>query len=74
MPLLTSQAIFSMPVFNWDGDGAPFVKEGFKYYLAMAIPLTFLVLALWAFLMLSPLLPKRRSRSKQPELEDATTG
>jgi hypothetical protein len=74
MPLLTSQAIFSMPVFNWDGDGAPFVKEGFKYYLAMAIPLTFLVLALWAFLMLSPLLSKHRSRSKQPELEDATTG
>jgi hypothetical protein len=54
MPLLTSQAIFAMPVFNWNGDGAPFVKDGFKYYLAVAIPLTFLVLTLWALAMLLP--------------------
>lgn len=54
MSLLTWQAIFAMPVFNWDGGGAPFVKEGFKYYWAVVIPLTFLVLAEWAFAMLSP--------------------
>jgi hypothetical protein len=71
MPLLTWQAIFAMPVFNWDGGGAPFVKEGFKYYLAVVIPLTFLVLAAWAFAVLLPWrawLPKFRSRSEPPEL------
>jgi hypothetical protein len=70
MPLLTLQAIFSMPVFNWDNDDAPFMKEGFKYYLAVAIPLTFLVLALWVFAMPLPRLPEFRPWSKQPELED----
>ncbi|KAN0095132.1 hypothetical protein V8E51_015843 [Hyaloscypha variabilis] len=25
-------AIFSMPVFNWDEDGATFIGSGFKYY------------------------------------------
>ena len=54
MSLLTWQAIFAMPVFNWDGSGAPFIKEGFKYYLAVVIPLTFLVLAVWAFAVLLP--------------------
>jgi hypothetical protein len=71
MPLLTWQAIFAMPVFNWDGDGAPFVKEGFKYYWAVVIPLTFLVLVLWAFAMLLPWrawLSEVRSRSEPPEL------
>lgn len=67
----TWQAIFAMPVFNWDDDGTPVVKEGFKYYWATAIPLTFLVLALWALAMLLPWrawLPKFRSRLEQPEL------
>jgi hypothetical protein len=24
-----------MPVFEWDGDGAPAIKSGFKYYWAL---------------------------------------
>jgi hypothetical protein len=43
-----------MPVFNWDGNGAPTIKPGFKYYLAVAIPLTILVLGIWALGMLLP--------------------
>jgi hypothetical protein len=37
-----------MPVFDWDGVGAPAIKSGFKYYWAVAIPLTILVLTIWA--------------------------
>lgn len=43
-----------MPVFNWDGNGAPAIKPGFKYYWAVAIPLTILVLGIWALSMLLP--------------------
>jgi hypothetical protein len=36
-----------MPVFNLgEGDG-PAIKNGFKYYWAIAIPFTFAVLVLW---------------------------
>ena len=65
-----------MPVFNWDGNGAPFLKEGFKCYLAVAIPLTFLVLAVWAFAMLFPWrmwLPMSKSWPEQPELSVGLT-
>jgi hypothetical protein len=40
-----------MPVYNWDVNGAPMVKPGFKYYWAVTIPLTILVLMLWALAM-----------------------
>jgi hypothetical protein len=43
-----------MPVFNWDGDGAPVIKSGFKYYWAVTIPLTILVLTAWALGMALP--------------------
>jgi hypothetical protein len=43
-----------MPVFNWDGNGAPAIKPGFKYYWAVAVPLTILVLGVWALGMLLP--------------------
>jgi len=43
-----------MPVFNWEGDGAPVVKGGFKYYWATAIPLTVIVLVVWALAMNLP--------------------
>jgi hypothetical protein len=43
-----------MPVFNWDGNGAPTIKPGFKYYLAVTIPLTILVLGAWALGTLLP--------------------
>jgi hypothetical protein len=59
-----------MPVSNWNGDGAPFVKDGFKYYLAVAVPLTFLLLTLWALAMLllwMAWLLEFRPRSAQPE-------
>ena len=43
-----------MPVFNWDDNGVPAVKTGFRYYWAVAVPLTILVLASWAMGMLVP--------------------
>lgn len=46
--------IFAMPLFNWDGNGLPVIKDGFRYYWAIAIPLTVLVLAMWAIAMLLP--------------------
>jgi hypothetical protein len=48
------QAVFAMFVFNWDGDGAPVMKVGFKYYWAVAVPLTFVVLVLWTLVTRSP--------------------
>jgi ABC-type microcin C transport system permease subunit YejB len=43
-----------MPLFNWDGGDIPVIKKGFKYYWAIAIPLTVLVLLIWAAAMLLP--------------------
>ncbi|EPE27499.1 hypothetical protein GLAREA_04290 [Glarea lozoyensis ATCC 20868] len=39
--------IFAMPVFNWEDSNSPAIREGFKYYWAIAIPITFLVLVIW---------------------------
>jgi len=55
------QAIFAMPVFEWDVNGAPVMKNGFRYYWAVTMPLTLLVLACWA---LAVLLPWRRWLAK----------
>jgi len=43
-----------MPVFDWDADNMPVIKNGFKYYLAVTLPLTILVLASWVAAMLFP--------------------
>jgi hypothetical protein len=43
-----------MPLFNWDNDELPITKEGFKYYWAIAIPLTALVMLVWALAMFVP--------------------
>jgi hypothetical protein len=43
-----------MPLFNWDGGDLPVIKKGFKYYWAIAIPLTVLVLLIWLAAMLLP--------------------
>jgi hypothetical protein len=43
-----------MPVFNWgDGEG-PAIKDGFKYYWAIAIPVTFAVLVIWGLSVVLP--------------------
>jgi hypothetical protein len=60
-------AIFAMPVFNWDNDNALVVKQGFKYYCALALPLTFLVFVGW-LLPWRVWLSKARSSSSQPEI------
>jgi hypothetical protein len=49
-----TQAIFAMPVYDWDGNGVPIVKSGFKYYWAVTIPLTAVVLLSWGLAMLLP--------------------
>jgi hypothetical protein len=43
-----------MPVFNWDVNGVPLIGPGFKYYWAVTIPLTVLVLKTWALGMFLP--------------------
>jgi len=48
------QALFAMPFFNWEGGDLPVLKDGFKYYWAVAIPLTLLVLCVWVGSMLLP--------------------
>lgn len=65
-------AIFALPFFDWDSDGSPAVKAEFKYYWAITLPLTFLVLILWTLATILPWrkwLPKNESHSTQPELE-----
>jgi hypothetical protein len=59
-----------MPVFNWDTGSTPVVKDAFKYYWAIAIPLTFLVFVAWGIVMLLPWrvwLSKNRADSDQAE-------
>jgi Mg2+ and Co2+ transporter CorA len=48
-------AIFAMPLFNWDAsEGEAVVKSGFRWYWAIAVPLTVLVLGVWVLAMLLP--------------------
>ena len=61
-----------MPLFNWDNHDLPITKEGFKYYWAIAIPLTLFVLAVWALPMIVPwkeLMIRCRMRAKIRDLE-----
>jgi hypothetical protein len=43
-----------MPVFNWDEPNGPIIKKAFRYYFAIALPLTFCVLLIWAASMWLP--------------------
>ena len=43
-----------MPVFNWEDANNPVIKSGFKIYWAFAIPVTFLVLVIWALSLWLP--------------------
>lgn len=43
-----------MLVFNWDGNGMPAIKPGFKYYWLVTGPLTVVVLMSWGVAMLLP--------------------
>jgi hypothetical protein len=45
------KGVFAMPVFDWDEAGKPSLKAGFAYYMAVTVPLTFLVLTTWVFCM-----------------------
>jgi hypothetical protein len=51
------EAVFAMLVFDWDGDGSPVIKSGFKYYWAVTAPFIIFVLVAW---MLAILLPWKR--------------
>ena len=56
-----------MPVFDWDVRGASILKPGFGYYMAVAVPLTCVVLLIWAVTMRRG---KRRSSSRDIELSE----
>ncbi|KAE8441435.1 hypothetical protein EG329_004961 [Mollisiaceae sp. DMI_Dod_QoI] len=47
-------AIFSMPVFNWEGNGTPIAKPAFGYYWAIMLPLTTVVLVVWSLVTFLP--------------------
>jgi len=64
-----------MPVIDWEAEGMPVVKKGFKYYWAVTAPLTLLVLASWGLAMLLPwkkwisgLIESPRTRGRDIEL------
>jgi hypothetical protein len=60
-----------MPVFNWDGDGGPTSNVGLKYYVAVALPLTCVVLVLWSLAMGLPWrnwVQKLQAGYRKPEL------
>jgi hypothetical protein len=48
------QSLFSAPIFNWSDKGLPIANAAFKYYWAITMPLTLLVVVLWATAMLFP--------------------
>jgi hypothetical protein len=54
LTLPTTQALFATPLFNWDEDNLPVIKQSFKYYWVIAIPLTLLILMIWVAAMLLP--------------------
>jgi hypothetical protein len=59
-----------MPVFDWDGRGAPVPKTAFKYYLAITATLTVGVLIIWALAVSLPWglwLAKRWRRASRSE-------
>lgn len=65
-----------MPVFDWNIGSRPVVKNGFRCYWAIAVPLTILVLFLWGLSVwlpwkkwVSDLMPKR-PHTKRDEAED----
>jgi hypothetical protein len=66
------KAIFAMPVYDWDGNGVPIVKSGFKYYWAVTIPLTAVVLLSWglALLLLWRAWVARISKSEKREEDE----
>ncbi|CZR68946.1 uncharacterized protein PAC_18847 [Phialocephala subalpina] len=47
-------AIFAMPFFNWGVDGESVVKSEFRIYWAFAIPLTVMVVLIWAVAVMLP--------------------
>jgi hypothetical protein len=49
------QALFAMPLFNWDAEnGSSVLTARFKYYWAVTIPLTFVLILIWSLLLLLP--------------------
>ena len=64
----SSQAIFAMPVIDWDSNGAATTKTGFKQYWAITAPLTLVVFMIWGT---ATILPWRSWLAKLKEMESA---
>ncbi|KAH8787562.1 hypothetical protein F5882DRAFT_111032 [Hyaloscypha sp. PMI_1271] len=63
LPPTLLASLFQGPMMSWDAKGRPVTTVRFKYFWAIAVPLTFLVFFVWAVAMLLPwgkLLYKRR--------------
>ena len=56
-----------MPMFDWDINGDLIVKIGFKYYWAVAMLLTLVVLVTWG---IATLLPWRAWLTKVPNSDE----
>jgi hypothetical protein len=49
------QALFAMPLLDWDAkNGSSVFKARFKYYWAVTIPLTFILILVWSLILLLP--------------------
>jgi hypothetical protein len=60
-------------MFNWDGGGTV-IKDEFKYYWALAIPLTAGVLLVWVVCLLLPWrtwMSRLMKKQKRGDLEEA---
>lgn len=64
MLLIPHQILFTMPLFNWNADRVSKVATPYAWiYLAVALPLTFVVLAIWVlWIWLSGVVHERADR------------
>lgn len=71
-----AQAIFAMPVYNWEAQDGKVLNAGFKYFWAAAVPLTVLVFVFWVLIMKLPwrlwlkrIEPRRRWIKRERDME-----
>ncbi|KAE9375843.1 hypothetical protein N431DRAFT_207919 [Stipitochalara longipes BDJ] len=48
LPSTLLASLFQAQMVSWDASGRPVANDGFKYFWAVAIPVTFLVVLMWA--------------------------
>jgi len=57
-------------MFSWDDNGLPVADSRFKYYWTVVIPITFLVLFVWAVATLLPWEKWLSERGRKPTRQE----